>query len=104
MGLKIRSGDTVLVMRGKDRGYIGKVKKVFPKTMRALVEGANIVKRHMRARSATQPSGIIEMESPIHISNLKLVCPNCGEPTRVGFRFEEDRKVRYCKRCDGVIE
>ncbi len=104
MAAKIRRGDTVMVMRGKDRGHVGKVKKVFPKMQRALVEGANIVKRHMRARSQTQPSGIIEMEAPIHISKLRLVCPNCGEPTRVGFRFEDDRKVRYCKKCDGVID
>jgi len=102
---KIKSGDTVLVTVGKDRGKIGKVKKVYPKKERILVEGVNIVKKHMRGRGPETPSGIVELEAPIHISNVKLVCPSCGEPTRVGFRFlEEGKKVRYCKKCEEVIE
>ncbi|MEO0244166.1 MAG: 50S ribosomal protein L24, partial [candidate division WOR-3 bacterium] len=83
MGRKIRRDDTVLVISGKDKGKIGKVKKVLPEKARIVVEGVNIVKRHMRARSAEQPSGIIQMEAPIHISNVKLICPLCGEATRV---------------------
>jgi len=105
MGLRIRKDDTVLVIAEKDKGKIGKVKRVYPKTMRVLVEGVNIVKRHMRARGPNVPSGIVEMEAPIHISNVKLVCTSCGEPTRVGFTFLEDgRKVRICKKCGEVIE
>lgn len=105
MGLKIKRNDTVKVIAGKDKGKIGKVKKVYPKQMRVLVEGVNIVKRHMRARGPETPSGIVEMEAPIHISNVMLVCPNCGEPTRVGYTFLEDgRKVRICKKCGEVID
>lgn len=105
MAFKIKKDDTVLVIAGRDRGKIGKVKKVFPRRMRALVEEVNIVKRHMRARGPERPSGIVEMEAPVHISNLMLICPNCGQPTRVGFRFLEDgKKVRYCKKCNEVIE
>ncbi len=105
MAAKIKKGDTVMVMVGRSRGHVGKVKKVFPKEKRALVEGANIVKRHLRSRRENQPSGIVEMEAPIHLSNLMLVCPNCGEPTRVGFQIREDgTKVRVCKKCGGVID
>lgn len=104
MAAKIKRGDFVLVIAGRDRGKEGKVKKVFPKQQRVIVEGVNIVKRHMRVRSQTQPGGIIEMEAPIHISNVMLICPNCGEPTRVGFKITETgQKVRVCKRCGGVI-
>jgi large subunit ribosomal protein L24 len=104
MAAKIRKGDLVLVIAGKDKGKTGKVTKVLPKNNRVIVEGVNIVKRHMRARSQTQPSGIIEMAAPIHISNVMLICPNCGEPTRVGFKITETGdKLRVCKKCGGVI-
>ncbi len=105
MAAKIKKGDTVLVVKGKDKGKIGKVKAVQRDRMRILVEGVNIVKRHLRIRRDNQPSGIVEMEAPISIANVRLICPNCGEPTRVGFKFLEDnRKVRYCKKCGEVIE
>ncbi len=105
MGLRIRKGDTVLVLKGRDRGKIGKVKSVEPAKRRVLVEGVNIVKRHLRSRKETEPSGIVEMEAPLPIANVKLICPNCGEPTRVGYRVLEDgRKVRVCKKCGEVIE
>lgn len=104
MARKIKRDDTVLVIAGKDKGKIGKVKKVIPEKARIVVEGVNIVKRHMRARSVDQPSGIIQMEAPIHISNVKLICPMCGEATRVGFIIKEDKKVRVCKKCGKEID
>ncbi|MEO0230614.1 MAG: 50S ribosomal protein L24 [candidate division WOR-3 bacterium] len=104
MGRKIRRDDTVLVISGKDKGKIGKVKKVLPEKARIVVEGVNIVKRHMRARSAEQPSGIIQMEAPIHISNVKLICPLCGEATRVGFVLKDNKKKRFCKKCGKEID
>ncbi len=103
MALKIRRDDTVMVIAGKDRGKTGKVRQVLPKEGRVLVEGVNIVKKHVKPRPG-QPGGIIEMERPIHISNVMLVCPHCNRPSRVGFRFLADgSKVRYCKKCHEVI-
>ena len=104
MALKIKRGDTVKVIKGKDKGKIGKVKKVLIEKKRLIVEEVNIVKRHMRAMGPERPSGIVEMESPISWSNVRLICPSCGEPTRVGFRFEDGKKVRYCKKCNEVID
>ncbi len=104
MALKIKRGDTVKVVKGKDKGKIGKVKKVLIEKKRLIVEEVNIVKRHMRAMGPDRPSGIVEMEAPISWSNVRLICPSCGEPTRVGFRFEDGKKVRYCKKCNEVID
>ncbi len=104
MALKIKRGDTVRVIKGKDKGKMGKVKKVIIAKKRLIVEEVNIVKRHMRATGPDRPSGIVEMEAPISWSNVRLVCPSCGEPTRVGFRYEDGKKVRYCKKCNEVID
>lgn len=105
MAAKIKRGDRVLVLTGKDKGTISTVKRVFPRKGRAIVENVNVVKKHQRARREGEVSGIVEIEAPIHLSNLMLVCPRCHEPTRVGFRFRDDgRKVRYCKRCKEDID
>lgn len=99
---KIKRGDTVEVISGKDVGVRGEVLRMYPKKSRIVVHQVNIVRKHQRpqraGRGQIQP-GIIEFEGPIHISNVMLVCPQCGEPTRVGFRYREDGvKVRVCKR------
>ncbi|MEO0239366.1 MAG: 50S ribosomal protein L24 [candidate division WOR-3 bacterium] len=105
MGIKIKRDDLVLVIAGKDKGKIGKVKKVIREKSRVVVEGVNIVKKHMRARGPELPSGIIQMEAPIHVSNVKLVCPMCGQATRVGFVIKEDgKKSRVCKKCGKEID
>ncbi len=105
MGIKIKRDDLVLVIAGKDKGKIGKVKKVIREKSRVVVEGVNIVKKHMRARGPELPSGIIQMEAPIHISNVKLVCPMCGQATRIGFLIKEDgKKSRVCKKCGKEID
>jgi len=102
---KIKRDDTVLVIAGKNRGLKGKVRRVFPGKQRAIVEGINIVKRHTRARGMVQQAGIIEKEAPLHLSNLKLICTKCDEPTRVGFsRRADGTKVRLCKRCGEAID
>ena len=95
---KIRKGDQVVVMTGRDKGKKGEVFQVVPKEGRALVRGVNIVRRHQR-QSAQQEGGIIAKEAPIHLSNLALEDPRDGKPTRVGFkRLDDGRKVRIAKR------
>jgi large subunit ribosomal protein L24 len=104
MSKKIRKGDDVIVITGRDKGKKGEVLRVFPKEGRVLVQGVNMVKRHTRP-SATQGGGIVEKEAPLHASNVALVDPDGGEATRVGFRFlEGDRKVRYAKRSGEMID
>ncbi len=105
MAAKVRRNDTVEITTGKDRGKRGDVRRVLVKEQRVVVAGANMVKRHRRQRSAQEPSGIIEMEAPLHVSNVKVVCPSCSEAVRVGFKFLEDgKKVRNCKNCNEAID
>ncbi len=103
--MKIRKEDTVIVIAGKDRGKKGKVRRALPNDDKVIVEGLNMIKRHSRARRATRQAGIIELEAPIHISNVMLVCNKCGKPTRVGFRLLDDgKRVRSCSSCHEVID
>jgi large subunit ribosomal protein L24 len=102
---KIKKNDTVQVLSGKDRGKQGQVRQVMPKEGRAYVTGVNMVKKHMRPRTMQQTGGIIEMEAPIYLAKLAVVCPNCNQPTRIGIHIHpEGRKVRYCKKCKEEIE
>ncbi len=101
---KIKKGDKVVVLAGKDKGLSGEVLQVMPKDERALVRGVNLVKRHQR-QTASQEGGIISKEAPIHLSNLALADPKDGKPTRVGFRVLEDgRKVWFAKRSGDLID
>ena len=103
--MKIRKNDTVLVVAGKDKGKKGKVRFAYPKKERVVVEGINFIKRHSRTRGQARQAGIIELEAPIHVSNVLLLCGKCNHPTRVGFHFLEDgRKVRLCRSCGEVID
>jgi large subunit ribosomal protein L24 len=102
--LKVRKGDRVVVITGKDKGQKGEVLKVIPAENRAIVKGIAMVKRHQR-QTATQDGGIIAKEAAIHISNLAVEDPKDGKPTRVGYKFLKDgRKVRYAKRSGEVID
>ena len=102
---RIKRNDTVRVVSGRDRGKQGQVRSVDTEAERVTVHGVNIVKRHMRARSMNEAGGIIEREAPVHISNLRLICPNCGKAVRVGFRLQANgAKVRYCKQCDQDVD
>jgi large subunit ribosomal protein L24 len=102
---KIKRGDTVVVLAGKDRGKRGAVRRVDVKHGRLVVEGVNIVKKHQRARQAGQQSEIVEREAPIHASNVMLVDPSNSEPTRVGFRKREDGSLaRVAKRSGKDID
>ena len=98
---RIRKGDTIEVVAGRDRGRRGSVERVVPSTGRVVVEGINLRKRHRRPRAVGQPAGIIEFNAPLDVSNLMLVCPHCGERTRVGFQIDADGvKQRHCHKCD----
>jgi large subunit ribosomal protein L24 len=101
----IKKNDTVMVTAGKEKGKTGKVLRILPKKDRAVVEKVNFIKRHMRPGAHSRQGGIIEKENPINISNLMVVCGKCTDPTRVGRKVLEDgSRVRYCKKCDEIIE
>ncbi len=101
---RIKTGDQVEVIAGKDLGERGSVITVYKKENRVVVEGVNVLKKHQKAQQAGRQqvqAQILEFEGPIHLSNVMLVCPSCDEATRVGFRFKDDGfKTRYCKKCD----
>ncbi len=102
--LKIRKGDRVVVISGKDKGKKGEVLKVMPDENRVIVSGVAVVRRHQR-QTATQEGGIISKEGPIHVSNVALEDPKDGSPTRVGYKFLKDgRKVRFAKRSGEIID
>ena len=100
---KIKKGDQVVVMTGRDKGKKGEVFQVMPKEARALVRGVNLVRRHQR-QTAGQEGGIISKEASVHLSNLALADPKDGKPTRVGFKIVGDRKVRVAKRSGVEID
>jgi large subunit ribosomal protein L24 len=102
MAAKIKKGDRVVVLTGKDKGRQGAVLKVFPKEQRVLVEGLNIVQRHTRPTQFDPQGGIKNKEAPLHVSNVAVV-DSQGKPTRVGFRLEGDKKVRFAKTTGEVI-
>ena len=102
----IRKNDNVLVITGKDRGKRGRVLQVLPEKGRVIVEGVNFIKRHTRPNPQKNvKGGIVEREAAINASNVQLVCPECGSPTRVGRRLLDDgRRVRTCVKCKGVVD
>jgi large subunit ribosomal protein L24 len=102
MAAKIKKGDRVVLLTGKDKGRSGQVLKVLPKESRVLVSGLNLVQRHTRPSQADPNGGIKTKEAPVHVSNVAIVDSN-GKPTRVGFRIEGDKKVRVAKTTGEVI-
>ena len=106
LATSIRRNDNVIVITGKDRGKRGRVLKVVPSTNRLVVEGVNFIKRHTKPNPQRQvKGGVVEREAALHASNVQLVCPECGKPTRLGRRILGDgRKVRICRKCEGVVD
>lgn len=105
--MKIKTGDTVEVIKGEDLGMRGTVRVCFPRKNKVIVEGVNIVIKHQRPIPAGRqqtPGGRIELEAPIDISNVMLVCPSCQDKTRVGYAVTDDGKVRVCKKCEAQID
>jgi large subunit ribosomal protein L24 len=103
MAAKIKKGDKVVVLSGRDKGKTGEVVKSIPSENRVIVQGVNVVKRHQRP-TQTSAGGIETKEAPIHVSNVALADPKSGEPTRVGFKMEGNRKVRVAKKSGEVID
>lgn len=101
--MKILKGDTVSIQIGKDKGKTGKVLRVMSKDDKVLVEGMNQFKRHMKARVQGQKSEIITIAKPLAISKVSLICPQCKKQTRVGYKIENDEKVRICRKCKKEI-
>jgi len=101
--MRIRKGDRVQVLQGKDRGKSGNVMRAIPSKNKVIVEGVNISKRHSRPRRGTMQGGIIDKDMPMHVASVAIVCSSCG-PTRIGYRQDEQgRKIRICKKCGGDL-
>ncbi len=101
--MKLRKGDNVKIVSGKDKGKEGKIEKVLSKIGKVLVTGVNQYKRHLKARSQGQPSEIVTIIKPLSLQNVALICPHCKLPTRIGFRIEKNDKIRVCAKCDKKI-
>ncbi|OHA06933.1 MAG: 50S ribosomal protein L24 [Candidatus Sungbacteria bacterium RIFCSPLOWO2_01_FULL_47_10] len=101
--MKIKKGDTIKVISGKDRGKTGKVIKIFSEEDRILAEGVNVRKKHRRPKKQGQKGEIINLPAPTHVSNVMAVCPKCGAAARIGYKTEAENKSRICKKCGGEI-
>ncbi len=107
--LNVKTGDTVVVISGKDKGKQGKIQKAFPAKARVIVEGVAMVKKHQKPRGQGMPGGIVEKEAAIHVSNVMLVCSACKKATRIAHKFIEQEgkkpvKVRVCKKCGATFD
>ena len=102
--LKIKVNDKVKIIKGKERGKTGKVLRINKDDNKVFVEGANIVSKHTRQQDQNKPGGIIKKEGPINMANVRVVCPNCGKPARIGFEVNGPKaKARVCKKCNQQI-
>ncbi len=106
MQLRIKKGDTVEAIYGKEKGKRGKVLKVLSSkgSSYVLVESINMIKKHMKPSQKNKEGGILEREGRLHISNVSMVCPKCSKATRVGVQGSDDKKMRYCKKCREIID
>ncbi|HEV2810967.1 MAG TPA: 50S ribosomal protein L24 [Acidimicrobiales bacterium] len=103
--MKIKKGDRVVVLSGKDRGKEGVVMRAIPKEDKVIVEGVNVAKKHQRPTRMTMQGGIIDKDMPLHVSNVAIVSPGDGKPTRVGYRFDDDgQKIRICRRTGAELQ
>jgi large subunit ribosomal protein L24 len=103
--MNIHKDDNVLVIAGKDKGKKGKVRFAYPRKQQVIIEGVNFIKKHSKARGAARQAGIIDLEAPMHVSNVMFLCGKCNKPVRIGVRkLEDGRSVRYCRSCGEVID
>jgi large subunit ribosomal protein L24 len=101
--MRLRAGDRVKVISGKDAGKESRISKVYPKTNQIIVEGVNTAKRHTRPRGQTMQGGIIDKDMPIDASNVMIMCEDCGRPVRIAYRIDDSGKYRVCGRCGGDL-
>ena len=101
--MKIKKNDQVLIISGKDKGKKGKVLGVFPEAQKITVENLNLAKKHRRARRQGEKGQVVEIARPLAISNVKLICPKCGQAARIGYKITEAGKLRICKKCEQEI-
>jgi large subunit ribosomal protein L24 len=101
--MKLKKGDEVQVVAGRDKGKKGKIEKVVAKMNKVFVENINVYKRHLKGRIAGQKSEIVPISKPVPVASIMLVCPKCHLPTRVGFRVHNNDKIRICKKCEQEI-
>lgn len=101
--MKLRKGDQVIIISGKDKGKKGKIEKVFPKKLMVLLPGLNVYKRHLKRRDEKNRGGIIDVSRPLSYGKVSLICSKCNKPTRVGFNLSAKTKKRVCKKCRSVI-
>jgi len=101
--MKVKKGDNVIVLAGKDKGKTGKLLQVMPKTDKVVVEKLNLRKRHIRPQKQGEKGQVIEMEAPMHASNVMIVCGKCSKPTRVGYKMDKEGKERICKKCSAAL-
>ncbi len=101
--MKIRKGDKIKVMAGKDKGRDGVIDRVYPKSNRVLIQKINIYKKHIKKSEKMPQGGVVEVPRPLNVSKIMLVCPKCGKVTRVGYKVEKDKKYRVCKKCESKI-
>lgn len=102
--MKIKTGDKVEIILGKDRGKNGKIIQVFPKELKVVVEGINIIKKHLRTNRRGEKGQVIELSAPLAMSNVMLICPRCNKKVRVGYKIEGQKKQRTCKQCSEIID
>jgi len=101
--MKLKKGDTVIITIGKDKGKKGKIEKIFPEKNAVLVAGVNIYKKHAKKRDDKHPGGIIDYPKPLSTAKIALICPSCGQPTRIGYSAVKGEKVRVCRKCERKI-
>ena len=101
--MKIKKGDNVKILIGKDKGKTGQVERIYPVWEKVLVAGVNEFKRHIKSRARNQKSEIVTITKPLPVSNVKLICPKCHLPTRVGYKIDDSKKTRICKKCKQEI-
>ena len=101
--MKIKKGDNVLIISGKDKGRTAKVLKAIPKDLKLLIEGINLKKKHVRPKRDGEKGQVVSIPAPMNASNVKIICPRCGKAVRVGYKIEGDNKKRICKKCKQEI-
>lgn len=101
--MKVKKGDNVLVISGKDKGRTAKIVKAFPKELSILVEGINMKSKHVKPKRQGEQGQVVKVAAPIDVSDVKFLCPKCGKAARLGYKIEKDKKFRICKKCNSEV-